>query len=359
MKKKLSKIMFLMLFAVTWGLIPASAEEGVLFKEQEINKDDIIFKEQEVNKSDIVFKEQTVNKEDIVFTEQVLDKSDIVFVEQTADTLSLKEQQADKEEQLLQQANLSFRKGVQYMKMKSYDSAMTMFKEALSYNPKLSDAYYNIALIYVAKKDYDEAYNNYVKAIALNPRDYDAVLQAAKISYNRGNYSLALKYLKHIPDDYEKYFLVQQVKQDAQEQFDIQSGTIERSKIASSTPAKHVIIDRFNSPAGMVVDSKGNMFVASYSDNAIIKVDKNKVKTNLVKDYLLEGPVGLAIDKYDNIYVANFDADNILKITKSGLVTIFMERVAKPYFLYIKDDVLYVSEQGNNVVLTYDLSTSK
>lgn len=268
-------------------------------------------------------------------------------------------EQIDKEEELLQKANVSFQKGVKYLKMKSYDNAMTMFDEALSFNPQLSDAYYNIAAIYIAKKDYNEAYNNYVKAIALNSRDYDSILQAAKISYNRGNYSLALKYLKHIPDDYEKYFLVQQVIKDAQEQFDIQSGTIERSKISSASEAKRVIIDRFNSPAGMVVDSKGNMYVASYSDNAIIKVDSNKVKTNLVKDYLLEGPVGLAIDKYDNIYVANFDADNILKITKGGIVTIFMDKVAKPYFLYIKNDVLYVSEQGNHVVLTYDLSSAK
>ena len=266
---------------------------------------------------------------------------------------------ANQEEELLKQANISFKQGVKYLKMKSYDMAMTKFNESLVYNPKLSDSYYNIAAIYIIKKNYDEAYNNYVKAIALNPRDYDSVLQAAKISYNRGNYALALKYLNYIPDTYERYMSVQRVKQDAQEQFDIQSGTIERSKISTSSDIKRVIIDKFNSPAGMVVDSKGNMYVASYSDNAIIKVDKNKTKTNLVKDYLLEGPVGLAIDKYDNIYVANFDADNILKITKGGIVSIFMDKVSKPYFLYIKNDILYVSEQGNNVVLTYDLSTSK
>lgn len=267
--------------------------------------------------------------------------------------------QIDKEEEMLQKANISFQKGVKYLRMKSYDNAMTMFDEALSFNPQLSDAYYNIAAIYIAKKDYDEAYNNYVKAIAINSRDYDSILQAAKISYNRGNYSLALKYLEHIPDDYERYFLAQQLQQDAQEQFDIQCGTIERAKISSASEVKRVIIDRFNSPAGMVVDSKGNMYVASYSDNAVVKVDINKVKTNLVKDYLLEGPVGLAIDKYDNIYVANFDANNILKITKGGLVSVFMDKVTKPYFLYIKNDILYVSEQGNNVVLTYDLSTAR
>ena len=260
------------------------------------------------------------------------------------------------EEELTQKANAAFKTGVKLLKMKSYDSALSMFKEALSYNPKSSDAYYNIATIYVAKKDYDEAYNNYVKAIALNPRDYDAILQAAKIAYNRQNYALALKYLKHIPYDYEKYYLAQDIQKNAQEQFDLQKNTIERSKISTSNPSKRVIIDKFNSPAGMAVDSNGNMYVASYTDNAIIKVDRNKNKTNVAKDYLLDGPVGLAIDKYDNIYVANYEANNVLKITKGGQVSIFMDKVSKPYFLYIKDDILYISEQGNDIVLTYKLS---
>jgi DNA-binding beta-propeller fold protein YncE len=105
----------------------------------------------------------------------------------------------------------------------------------------------------------------------------------------------------------------------------------------------------------MVVDSEGNMYVACYSDNAIVKIDKNNNRTNFVKDYLLDGPIGLAIDTYDNIYVANFDANNILKITKSGNVSVFMTNVSKPYFLYIKNDVLFVSEQGNDVVLSYQL----
>lgn len=259
----------------------------------------------------------------------------------------------------MQQSVNAYRKGVQMIKMKAYDSAIAAFNEALQYNPKLSDAYYNIGTIYAFQQNYDEAYNCYVKAIALNPNDYGSILQAAKISYNRGNYALAMKYLKYIPDDYERYYIVKQVYKDASEQFDLQKNKIERSKISTATPTKKVLLDKFESPAGMAVDSDGNIFVACYSDNSIVKVGKNKVRTNFVKDSLLDGPVGLAIDKYDNIYVANFDSDNILKITKGGNVSIFMDKVSKPYFLYIKDDVLYISEQGNDVVITYNLNTGR
>ena len=101
------------------------------------------------------------------------------------------------------------------------------------------------------------------------------------------------------------------------------------------------------------------MFVASYSDNAIVKIDKKKNRTNFIKDYLLDGPIGMAIDAYDNIYIANYDANNILKVTKGGSVSVFMEKVSQPYFLYIKNEVLYISEQGNDVVLTYNLENTK
>ncbi|MCD7739972.1 MAG: tetratricopeptide repeat protein [Candidatus Gastranaerophilales bacterium] len=262
-------------------------------------------------------------------------------------------------EEDMQQAIAAYKHGVEMVRVKAYDTAISSFQKALTFYPKMTDAYYNIASIYIAQKKFDEAYNAYVKIIAINPYDYDSILQAAKISYNRKNYSLAMKYLKYIPDDYDYYYVVQQLYNDAKTQFDAQRNKVERSKVTTANNNKRVLIDKFNSPAGMAVDSEGNMFVACYSDNSIVKVDKNKNKTNFVKDYLLDGPIGIAIDNYDNIYVANFEADNILKVTKGGNISVFMDNVSKPYFLYIKDDILYISEQGNDVVLEYNLSTAR
>ena len=263
------------------------------------------------------------------------------------------------DEELMQQAMKAYKTGVSLYRSKAYDSALASFQEALKYNPKMTDAYYNIASIQVAKKNYDEAYKTYVKIIALNPRDYDSILQAAKISYNRKNYSLAMKYLEYIPEDYEYFHIAHQMYRDAKTLFDAEKNKIERAKITTANENKRILIDKFNSPAGMVVDSEGNMFVASYSDNAIVKIDKKKNRTNFIKDYLLDGPIGMAIDAYDNIYIANYDANNILKVTKGGSVSVFMEKVSQPYFLYIKNEVLYISEQGNDVVLTYNLANTK
>ncbi len=269
------------------------------------------------------------------------------------------EENIDIPEENMQMAQEAYRRGVELVQSKAYDSAIAAFQEALKFNPQLYDAYYNIASIYISQGKSDEAYNTYVKVIALNPNDYDSILQVAKIAYNRKNYSLCLKYLKYIPDDYDNYYQVEQLAKDANELFDMQRNKIERTKETTANNAKRVLIDNFNSPAGMVVDSEGNMYVACYSDNSIVKLDKSNNRTNFVKDYLLEGPVGLAIDNYDNIYVANFEANNILRITKGGNVSVFMNNISKPYFLYIKNDVLYVSEQGNNAVLTYNLSSNR
>ncbi len=268
-------------------------------------------------------------------------------------------QEIEVSEEDIEKAMAAYKSGIDLTRSKAYDNAISAFQKALSFNPNMTDALYNIAAIYISQKKYDEAYNTYVKIIALNPHDYDSILQAAKISYNRKNYALAMKYLKYIPYDYENYATVQQLSRDAKEMMDAQVNKIERAKVTTANNNKRVLIDKFNSPAGMVVDSEGNMYVASYSDNAIIKLDNSKNKTNFVKDYLLEGPVGLAIDNYDNLYVANYDANNILKVTKAGQVSVFMDKVSHPYFLYIKDDVLYISEQGNDVVMTYNLKNSK
>lgn len=262
-------------------------------------------------------------------------------------------------EEDIQAANNAYKTGVSLVQSRAYDSAIEAFQQAISINPKMTDAYYNIAAIYISQGKVDDAYEVYMKILAINPRDYDVILQAAKISYNRKNYSLALKYIKYIPSDYEYYYVVEQLEKDAKEMFDVQRGKIERSKMTVADRDKTVLMDNFNAPAGMVVDSEGNMFVACYSDNAIVKVDENKKRTNFVKDYLLDGPIGLAIDAYDNIYVANYDGNNVLKISKNGNVSVFMEKVSHPYFLYIKDDVLYISEQGNDVVLKYDLTFTK
>ncbi|MEI3254216.1 MAG: hypothetical protein V8R83_02720 [Candidatus Gastranaerophilaceae bacterium] len=73
------------------------------------------------------------------------------------------------------------------------------------------------------------------------------------------------------------------------------------------------------------------------------------------KSPLLGGPIGLAFDSMDNLYVANYAKSNILKINKAGQVYTFMNKITNPYYLIIKGNYMYITEQGNNTVIKYKL----
>ena len=73
------------------------------------------------------------------------------------------------------------------------------------------------------------------------------------------------------------------------------------------------------------------------------------------KNPALGGPIGLAFDAMDNLYVANYAKNNILKINKAGQVYTFMANITNPYYLIIKGNMMYITEQGNNTVIKYKL----
>lgn len=73
------------------------------------------------------------------------------------------------------------------------------------------------------------------------------------------------------------------------------------------------------------------------------------------KSPLLGGPIGLAIDSMDNLYVANYTKNNILKINKAGKIYTFMNNITNPYYLIIENGNMYITEQGNNTVIKYKL----
>ncbi len=100
---------------------------------------------------------------------------------------------------------------------------------------------------------------------------------------------------------------------------------------------------QFNQPEGIVVDSKGNLFVADTYNFIVRKIDKNGNVTTFAgvgtekgysdgqeKKALFNMPIGIAIDKKDNLFVldAIYDSSEqgnsvIRKIDPKGNVTTF------------------------------------
>ena len=255
------------------------------------------------------------------------------------------------------QAIMYFNKGVQFSKAKDYDSAIMSFTHATEADPTLVEAYYNLASIYLYKKQIDDVYECYESIVKLEPKSYSVLLEMAKIQYNRRNYSHCIKLLNNIPSSYRNYDKVVQLRNDAMSFFNEQKDVITRTKSSTANVHQRTILDNFNAPAGIASDSKGFIYVASYGDNSILKINpKDKKAVVFQQDGYLRGPIGLAVDRLDNVYVANYDGNNILKITPSGRSSVFMENITQPYFLNIDNDVLYASGQGDGIVMIYNLS---
>lgn len=91
---------------------------------------------------------------------------------------------------------------------------------------------------------------------------------------------------------------------------------------------------RFNSPAGLAIDSSGNLYVADMMNHTIRKIGADGAVTTLAgspgnggtadgagSSARFQEPVGVAVDANGNIYVADSGNSAIRKITAGGVVS--------------------------------------
>lgn len=106
------------------------------------------------------------------------------------------------------------------------------------------------------------------------------------------------------------------------------------------------------SPYGICIDtSNGNLFVADYGDNTVVKITKDGTVSHFASGIDLPG--GIAIDGVGNLYVTNYGNGTISKITQAGVVSTFVSSIPNPAGITI-DAVgnLYVTNFGNGTIST-------
>lgn len=250
-------------------------------------------------------------------------------------------------------AMLQYNQGIDYYKMDQYENAINAFKAAIRLDPNYIDAYYNLGLVLEYLQRYDEALAVFKQVIVRKPDDYDSVYKAAWLSYKLGEPQRARTYLSIIPPNCARAKDAQVLA--AQLGFMSAQQTTTAPRTKSTTSQTSGIYEDIAAPTGITSDNEGNIYVAEFNNNAIIKITPDNKKIIHIKDPKISGPIGIDFDKSNNMYIANYNNDNILKVSPLGEVSVLISNVKKPYYLYMNGDILFISCQGSNSVLRYKL----
>lgn len=249
-------------------------------------------------------------------------------------------------------AKLEYNHGIDCYKLGQYEEAISSFRSAIRLYPDYIDAYYNLGSLLDYLKQSDEALAIYEQIISRNNKEYEALYNAARLSAMLGDRTNASKYIGMIPKSSGYYTKASSILS----KYKIQpSAGATGGNPASSVSQTSGCYPNITSPTGLTTDSFGNLYVSSFSDNAIFKITPDGKRLLFYKSPNLKGPISLTSDNSGNIYVANYNANNVLKLSHSGACTVLTSNVAQPYGIHVDGNILFVACQGSNSVLRLKL----
>lgn len=252
-------------------------------------------------------------------------------------------------------AMLQYNQGIDYYKTGQYDEAITSFRTAIRLDPNYIDAYYNLGSVLEYLKQYDAALAVFKQIIVRKPDDYDSVYKAAWLSVQIGEPQKAKTYLSIIPPNCDRAQDAQALASAINIALDSQ---VQKPKAVKKTSISQTngIYEDIPAPTGIASDSEGNLYVAEFANNLILKITPDDKKIIFIKNPKISGPIGLACDKAKNIYIANYNKNNVLKVSSIGEISVLISNVKKPYCLYLDGNMLFISCQESESVLRYKLS---
>ena len=244
-------------------------------------------------------------------------------------------------------AKLDYNQGIDFYKLGMYERAIESFRSAVRTYPDYIDAYYNLGTVLEYLKQYSEALSVFKQIYLRNPNDYEVLYKLASLSAKLEDYTMAVKYISLIPPSNSYYKNAQELAESIKANTTLPPQKVNPpSRIATQTG----IYENVLSPTGVTTDGLGNVYVATFSDNSIIKITPDNKRIVFLKSSLINGPISLASDSSGNIYVSNYSANNVVKITPQGVATILVDKLDKPYGLHVNGNMLFITCQGSNSI---------
>lgn len=244
-------------------------------------------------------------------------------------------------------AKLDYNQGIDFYKLGMYERAIESFRSAIRAFPDYTDAYYNLGTVLEYLKNYSEAATVFKQIYLRNPNDYEAIYKLANLSVKLEDYTKAAEYIRLIPPANEYYKQAQSLADSIKVNTTLPVQQFNPpSKIATTTGVYENVV----SPTGITTDKNGNVYVATFSDNSIIKITPDNKRIVFFKSSQISGPISLASDEIGNIYVSNYSANNVLKITPQGAATVLVDKLNKPYGLHVEGNMLFITCQGSNSI---------
>ena len=245
-------------------------------------------------------------------------------------------------------AKLDYNQGIDFYKLGMYERAIGCFRSAVQTYPDYIDAYYNLGTVLEYLKQYAEAASVFKQVYIRNPNDYEVIYKLASLSAKLEDYDKANEYITLIPPSSNYYQNAMELSESVKQVTVVPS-------VPKNAPSKisdySGIYENILSPTGITTDSVGNVYVATFSDNTIIKITPDGKRQVFLKSELINGPISLASDGVGNIYVSNYNSNNVLKITPLGVASVLVSKIDKPYGLHVEGNMLFITCQGSNSVL--------
>ena len=244
-------------------------------------------------------------------------------------------------------AKLDYNQGIDFYKLGMYERAIESFRSAIRTYPDYIDAYYNLGTILEYLKNYSEATTVFKQVYSRNPQDYEVIYKLANLAAKLEDYTKAAEYISLIPHTSDFYNRAQTLASTIKVNTTTPKQEMNTpSKIATQTG----IYENVLSPTGVTSDKNGNIYIATFSDNSVLKITPDNKRIVFAKSSQISGPISLASDEMGNIYVSNYNANNVLKITPQGNISILVEKLDKPYGLHVDGNMLFITCQGSNSV---------